>query len=49
MQPHQLRSGAWISTAHDWGGYTLRLTDVDGAESWTELYDHDPFDGFKPE
>lgn len=45
----QLRTGAWISTAHNWGGLTLTLDDVDGAAHWSDIFEADPFLGFLSE
>ena len=45
----QLRTGAWIATTHNWGGWTLTLSDVDGAKHWSDMFEQDPFAGFAQE
>ena len=45
----QLDTGAWIATTHDWGGFKLKLTELEGAYKWEELFEDDPFEGFDSE
>jgi len=39
----QLETGAWVSTIHKIGPFTLDITPVQGAVQWVDLYPNDPF------
>ena len=39
----QLSTGAWVATKHKLGPLTLNLSPVQGAKTWSELFEKDPF------